>query len=154
MPINRFNIRVYFLLFEGEKVLLSDELIRENAYTKFPGGGLEFGEGTRECARREAAEELGIEVEVLSHLYTTDFFQQSFFVETDQILSIYYVVRNCSDKQIQTSHIRFDFAGSHNQESFRWVDRRLLKEEDLSFPIDKKVLTLVKEWKKSDDTEC
>ena len=49
-----FNIRVYGVLVnENRQVLVSDELIRGKYYTKFPGGGLEYGEGTRDCLRRE-----------------------------------------------------------------------------------------------------
>ena len=52
--MNRFNIRVYGLLINEQKqVLVSDELIRGSYITKFPGGGLEFGEGTRNCLQRE-----------------------------------------------------------------------------------------------------
>ncbi|MFN5439619.1 MAG: NUDIX hydrolase, partial [Bacteroidota bacterium] len=41
-----FNIRVYgILISDDNQVLVSDEFIRGNYYTKFPGGGLEFGEG-------------------------------------------------------------------------------------------------------------
>ena len=41
-----FNLRVYgILLGENKQVLVSDEFIRGSYYTKFPGGGLEFGEG-------------------------------------------------------------------------------------------------------------
>jgi hypothetical protein len=39
-----FNIRVYGILINEQKqVLVADEFIRGNYYTKFPGGGLEFG---------------------------------------------------------------------------------------------------------------
>ena len=48
-----FNIRVYGILInEQHQLLVSDEYIRGNYYTKFPGGGLEFGEGTRDCLVR------------------------------------------------------------------------------------------------------
>ena len=41
-----FNIRVYGILINDKKqVLVSDEFIRGGYYTKFPGGGLELGEG-------------------------------------------------------------------------------------------------------------
>jgi len=43
--------------------------------TKFPGGGLQFGEGTIDCIKREFREELGCEIGVLKHFYTTDYFQ-------------------------------------------------------------------------------
>jgi len=75
-----FNIRVYgILITDDNKVLVSDEFIRGNYYTKFPGGGLEFGEGTRDCLAREFMEEMNLKVKVEEHLYTTDFFQMSAF---------------------------------------------------------------------------
>ena len=78
--MNRFNLRVYGLLInEQQQVLVSDELIRGNYITKFPGGGLEFGEGTRNCLQREFREELNLQVETGEHFYTTDYFQQSAF---------------------------------------------------------------------------
>ena len=47
--MNHISIRVYGLLInEHRQVLVSDEYIRGQHYTKFPGGGLEFGEGLRE----------------------------------------------------------------------------------------------------------
>lgn len=64
-----FNIRVYgILLDENNRLLVSDEFIRGNYFTKLPGGGLEFGEGTRECLKREFMEETGLEVEVGDHI--------------------------------------------------------------------------------------
>ena len=86
--MEQFNIRVYGILInEDKKVLVSDEFIRGKYYTKFPGGGLEFGEGTRDCLKREFIEEMNLQVEVLDHIYTTDFFQESAFRPGDQILS-------------------------------------------------------------------
>src|SRR3982750_4232419 len=88
-----FNIRVYGILVNDKnQVLVSDEYIRGNYYTKFPGGGLEFGEGTRDCLAREFMEEMNLKVEVGEHLYTTDFFQMSAFNPKFQIVSIYYYV--------------------------------------------------------------
>src|SRR6478609_2076845 len=93
--INRFNIRVYGLLVNAEgAVLLSRERIGDIEFTKLPGGGMEFGEGTHECLIREFKEELGIDIEVTEHFYTTDFFQQSAFRSADQLISIYYKVKS------------------------------------------------------------
>src|SRR5207237_2093915 len=89
-----FNIRVYGILINDKKqVLVSDEFIRGNYYTKFPGGGLERGEGTRDCLKREFMEEMNLIVEVGDHIYTTDFYQQSAFNPEHQIISIYYYVK-------------------------------------------------------------
>ena len=63
-PVNtRFTIRVYgILLNERQEVLLSDESYMGYRFTKFPGGGLEYGEGTVDCLKREIREETGLEV--------------------------------------------------------------------------------------------
>ena len=93
MAINRFTVRVYGILFDDNKrILVSDEFIRGDYFTKFPGGGLELGEGTRDCLKREFKEETGLDVTVGEHIYTTDYFQQSAFNSNDQIISIYYFV--------------------------------------------------------------
>ena len=43
--INSFNIKVYGLILESGLILLSKELIMGEKVFKFPGGGLEYGEG-------------------------------------------------------------------------------------------------------------
>src|ERR1700759_2553003 len=89
-----FNLRVYGILIrDNGDILVSDEYIRGNYFTKFPGGGLEFGEGTRDCLKREFKEEIDLEVEVGDHIYTTDFFQMSAFNSQHQIISIYYYAK-------------------------------------------------------------
>ena len=81
-----FNIRVYgIVITEARQVLVSDEFIRGAYITKFPGGGLELGEGTRDCLKREMKEEMNLEVEIGDHLYTTDYFQMSAFNPSHQI---------------------------------------------------------------------
>ena len=89
--MERFNIRVYGILInETKQVLVSDELVHGMRITKFPGGGLELGEGTRDCLLREFMEEMNLAVEIGEHIYTTDFFQVSAFNSAHQIISIYY----------------------------------------------------------------
>ena len=60
--LQRFNVRVYGLLMNDcEQILVADEVFKNgNRATKFPGGGLELGEGTREGLAREFKEETGI----------------------------------------------------------------------------------------------
>lgn len=145
--IVRFNIRVYFLLFSKEKnaLLLSDEWIGGKAFTKFPGGGLEFGEGIIEALHREAIEELGQEIEVIEHFYTTEDFVQSAFNPKDQIISIYYTARLLEEQRFRTTDLTFDFLQREkHEESFRWVTIDQLSPEEMSFPIDKKVVELVR----------
>ena len=99
--MHRFNLRVYGILINDKKqILVADEYIRGGFYTKFPGGGLEFGEGTRDCLKRELKEELGIEAEIGDHIYTTDYFQMSAFRPEDQIISIYYFAKQLEELKV------------------------------------------------------
>jgi len=93
MEEKNFNIRVYGLLInDRNEILLSDELRNGMAFTKFLGGGLEFGEGKIDCLKREFIEELGIEIEIKELLYFTDFYLHSAWSKNDQLISIYYFV--------------------------------------------------------------
>src|ERR1700694_944002 len=108
--MHRFNIRVYGIYInEQRQVLVSDERIRGHHYTKFPGGGLEYGEGTRDCLKREFLEEMSWRVEAGAHLYTTDFFQVSAFHPDHQIISIYYFVHPLEPLSTRLSAMPFDF---------------------------------------------
>lgn len=147
-----FNVRVYGILLDSNKrILVSDEFIRGNYFTKLPGGGLEFGEGTRECLLREFKEETDLDVEVTDHLYTTDFFQISAFNNIDQIISIYYFVKTKEPILLETKTKLFDFAPHQvadpkgNSEVFRWVNWDDLSEDTVSLPIDKVVVKMLKE---------
>src|ERR1700733_10521242 len=105
-----FTIRVYGILMnEKKQVLLSDEFIRGKYYTKFPGGGLELGEGTRDCLKREFKEEMNLEVLVEDHIYTTDYFQMSAFNPADQIISIYYFAKALEPITVPLRNKEFDF---------------------------------------------
>ncbi len=146
--ITRFNIRIYGILVnEYSQVLVSDELIKGQKYTKFPGGGLEFGEGTRACLIREFKEETGVLIEIKEHLYTTDMFIPSFFDDDSQVICIYYLVK-CNDwSKIRTSSVKFDFV-NENSESFRWVKVDEVKNEDyLLLPTDRAVVQIIGAFK-------
>ncbi len=148
----RFNIRVYGLLVWEDKLLVSDEYIRGNYFTKFPGGGLEFGEGTRDCLKREFMEETGLNVVVGDHLYTTDFFQISAFNHKDQIISIYYFVQAEAAGSLATKTALFDFAQQQvadpkgESEVFRWIPLSEISPDCVSLPIDKHVVILLQQY--------
>jgi 8-oxo-dGTP diphosphatase len=152
--MNLFNIRVYgILLNERKQVLVSDEFIRGNYYTKFPGGGLEFGEGLRDGLKREFKEEMNLEVEIGEHIYTTDYFQISAFNPGHQIISIYYFAKALEPITAPLRNMPFDF--DENQllfykkkgeiETFRFVDWNDFSEDTVTLPIDKIVVRILKE---------
>lgn len=152
-----FTIRVYGILINDEnQILVSDEHIRGGYYTKFPGGGLEEGEGTRDCLKREFKEEMDLDVEVGDHIYTTDFYLKSAFNPDDQIISIYYFVTPAEPIRFQLTHSKFDFTETQLKvyqekseiETFRFIDLKNFSEEEVTLPIDKIVAGLLKNPKK------
>lgn len=149
-----FNIRVYGVLInEKKQVLLSDEFIRGKYYTKFPGGGLELGEGTRDCLKREFREEMGLEVQIEDHIYTTDYFQMSAFHSGDQIISIYYFVKALEPITAPLRNKEFDFDEDQMKiyrekteiETFRFIDWDNFSPGSVTLPIDKIVAAILKE---------
>ena len=135
---NRFNIRVYGLLVVDGRILVSDERIRDFAFTKFPGGGLEFGEGVEDCLIREWQEEAQVTITIDSHFYTTGFYQESAFNPNDQVISIYY--------RVSTGELdRLEIQNSDPAQQLRWIALKDLTLADVTFPIDKHVVGLLKQ---------
>ncbi|MBI3137643.1 MAG: NUDIX domain-containing protein [Sphingobacteriales bacterium] len=152
--MHRFNIRIYGLLLNAQQqVLVSDELIRGSYITKFPGGGLEFGEGTRECLQREFLEEMNLKVDVGEHIYTTDYFQLSAFNPEHQIISIYYFAHALEEIKAPLRDKPFDFDEQQlavyeekkEIETFRFINWEDFSPDHLTLPIDKIVASLIKE---------
>jgi len=141
-----FTIRVYGILTDAQKgVLVTDELENGRRFTKFPGGGLELGEGIKDCLLREWQEELNQSIEIIEHIYTTDFYQPSAFHPDKQVISVYYRVKALDAPKVKITDIPFDFSGEKDpSQSFRWVQWEDLSEEVVTFPIDKLVTRMVK----------
>lgn len=134
-----FNVRVYGLLIHNGCVLVSDEQYGDWKMTKFPGGGLEFGEGTIDCVKREFWEETGLMVAETEHFYTTDFFQPSANNSRIQVISIYYIVTIPDLTKLQTKETPFDFSINGPKQAFRWIPINQLSPATLTLPIDQKV---------------
>jgi 8-oxo-dGTP pyrophosphatase MutT (NUDIX family) len=130
----RFNVRVYGLWLQDGQVLVSEELIKSRFFFKFPGGGLEFGEGMIDCLKREWMEELGLHIEIIRHYYTTDFFQPSAF-DDSQVISIYYLVK----PELPNGYV-FPENGT---ERFLFMPADDLLASRISLPIDKKVAEML-----------
>jgi 8-oxo-dGTP diphosphatase len=126
---HNFNIRVYGIWVQEQCLLVNEEQIKGKTIIKLPGGGLEFGEGTIDCLKREWKEELNIDIDVLSHFYTTDFFQASAF-DNSQVISIYYLV-----SAIVPENIVNNVPG---EKTYR-VDIKNVSADTFTLPIDKKV---------------
>lgn len=148
-----FNIRVYGVLInEKKQVMVSDEYVRGRLITKFPGGGMEFGEGTRDCLKRELKEELLIDFEIGDHLYTTDYFQISAFNPEDQIVSIYYYIKALEPFKVPIHTKKFDFSKEQLEEyektkeieAVRFIDLKFFSAHSVTLPIDKIVADLIR----------
>ncbi|MGJ1386598.1 NUDIX domain-containing protein [Sphingobacterium spiritivorum] len=134
-----FNVRVYGILInEHDEVLISDEKTESVSFTKFPGGGLEYGEGLMDALKREYEEECGLSVDVVKHIYTTDFWEKSSFNDS-QIISIYYLVKANQPLNVSIKEKVFDFdkdeAGEKLQ-AFRLVPVNQVKLSELTFKTD------------------
>jgi len=137
-----FNVRVYGIIIDDQnRVLISDERTQNVSFTKFPGGGLEYGEGLVDALKREFIEECNLKIEIVRHIYTTDFYEKSSF-NNSQIISIYYQVKALEPISIELKTKPFDFATLTSdqiidkEEAFRFVEIDNLKSEDLTFKTD------------------
>lgn len=127
-----FNIRIYGLLIEQNRLLITKEPFVDELIYKFPGGGLEFGEGLHDCLIREFKEELNLDIEVVKHIFTQENFIQSAVNPDEQVLMIYYQVKakNFEDFKVKTSDIK----------ELIWKDLDELKAEDLTMPTEQKAV--------------
>ncbi|RZL17838.1 MAG: NUDIX domain-containing protein [Pedobacter sp.] len=139
-----FNVRVYGLLLnDSNEVLISDEQEYGMQFSKFPGGGLEIGEGLIDGLKREFIEECNLDIEILAHFYTTDFYERSVFNES-QVLSVYYLVKESAEIKMAFKTNAFDFDTKEEpHQSFRWVSLKTIMPEDVTFKTDKAVVSLL-----------
>ncbi len=140
-----FNVRVYGLLVnERNEVLISDEKEYGMLFTKFPGGGLEAGEGLIDGLKREFMEECNTKIEITGHFYTTDFYVKSTFNDS-QVISIYYLVINTGALTLNFKTKPFDFDSEGEVlQAFRWINISKINPDEFPFPADKHVAKLLK----------
>ncbi len=130
-----FNVRVYGLLIYENKILIIKEPFAGDVIYKFPGGGLEHGEGLIDCLKREFLEELNLEIEIQGHFYTQDFFLQSRFDENEQIIMIYYRIKAKDISQLVVIETEI--------QELIWKDLNELSTDDLTLPTDKLVTKML-----------
>lgn len=142
----KITIRVYGVLLSEGNVLISRENYKGVDMFKFPGGGMEEGEGSIATLIREWAEELDVDVKPEGHLYTTDFHTVSTFDPSIQVLSIYYRV---SLREEDIKNLPLDPRGTipeNKKESFQWYPLEQLSVDDFTFETEKAAFqTLLKE---------
>ncbi len=109
--MQKLSIRVYGLcVCENEVLVLHEEVQGQRIY-KFPGGGLELGEGPVECLQREIQEELQLTVHPSEQpFYVTPQALASRFLSDTQIILLYYRV-NITQKQRDEIEIEQDMLG-------------------------------------------
>ncbi len=137
-----FNLRVYALIInDNNEILLSDECRFGKFFTKFPGGGVEFGEGILDALHREMEEELNLKIDEAIPFYFNDFHQKSAFHSNHQIVSFYYKVK-CDFQEIVIQD--YSIPSQEEREKQRWCEIKLLETDHLTFPIDRIVLDKLK----------
>lgn len=132
--MRNFNVRIYGIWIRDGALLVTEEYIRDLLVVKFPGGGLEMGEGLRDGLAREWKEELGLDITVGEHFYTTDFYQSSAF-GSSQVISVYYRVE--ADVPNELTNL------VEGERSF-WMPLTEVGEEAFTLPIDKVVGSMLR----------
>lgn len=136
--MKNYNLRVYGIIINSKnEVLVSDERRHGLPMTKFPGGGLIWGEGHKETLVREIQEEMNLDAEIGDFFYVNDFFQKSAFRNDDQLFTFYYYVSKIDFDAIPISNHTYPL--TEDGEKFRWISISDLTEEMFTFPGDKAV---------------
>ncbi len=143
MSTGAFNIRVYGIAIQESKLLISTEMGGDHAFTKFPGGGLEPGEGLADCLIREWKEELNVDIGIGDLFYVNEFYQPSAFNPSQQIISFYYMVNLQTEISVYKA-IEKRWNKDYLVE-FRWEDIHTLQTDDFTFPIDKRVFSQIED---------
>ncbi len=93
--MRRFSCRIYGILRNGDRVLLTRSRFGAKPFINFPGGGVEIEEAPGDALRREFAEETGLVVKPVRTLYAS----QEAHLSTQapiQIVSVYWLVERVS----------------------------------------------------------
>ena len=140
--MNKFNVRVYGIWIKSDKILLSHENIDGYAMTKFPGGGLEFGEGALDCLKREFMEELGVKISQSKLVHVSEKYIPSAFKKNEQVIAVHYLV-DSDDSILNYENIQDTAVGESNLLSFKWHKLNPSLIDDLSFEMDKEAFVKI-----------
>lgn len=91
----QFSCRVYGVLRDGDRVLLTRSKFRGASFVNFPGGGVEIGEAPMDALKREFREETGLVVTPVRTLYASEGAHLSTAMPI-QIVSMYWYVKSAA----------------------------------------------------------
>ena len=140
-----FNVRVYALIVKNNHLLIAEEQHGNIFLRKFPGGGLQFGEGIVQALHRELKEELNADVESASLFCVTEDFVVSFLNNKQQVIGVHYLVelkQDFSDDYFNNNHLALENGQIH----FKWKLLDSIRAEDFSSPVDKVALEKLKKY--------
>ena len=141
--MNLLTQRTYGILInEKQEVLISDEFRFGRYFRKFPGGGVEKGEGILDALKREFKEELSLEIDAHEFLFFNDYFQQSSFDPNVQVTCFYYLVKCSGAKNMALKS--YEIPLTEDGEKQQWISIKKLNIEALTFPIDQDALKTLK----------
>ena len=147
MKVDSFNVRAYGILFNQDSVLLSKEWYANHPgpIFKFPGGGVNLGEGPVDCVIREFNEEANLLVSVHEIIHVGRGFVKSFFNDT-QVISLYFRVQSLGgmppvDKKLPDPEGR---DGAWYQ--LFWCPISQLKPELMTFSNEQEMATVLQKY--------
>ncbi len=123
-----FSCRIYGVLREEGRVLLTRSSFRGAPFVNFPGGGVEIGEAPMDALKREFGEETGLTVRPVRTLYASEGAHLSTAAPI-QIVSAYWLVERAGGT------LRLTGNGDDVLELF-WSDPARLPVEEM-FPADR-----------------
>lgn len=145
-PAGRLNVRVYMMVTRlnpstgKPQVLVSYERLPMGGVMKFPGGGLEWGEGTTACLRREALEELGQPVEVERLVHVSQRAHISSFDPNQQVIAVHYAARLEGEVGFEDDGVLDDVFGKRvpmMHQRLGWRDVHSLETREFQFASDR-----------------
>ena len=145
-PTGRLNVRVYMMVTRQDpstgkpQVLVSYERLPMGGIMKFPGGGLEWGEGTTACLRREALEELGQPVEVERLVHVSQRAHISSFDPNQQVIAVHYAARLEGEVGFEDDGVLEDVFGKRvpmMHQRLGWRNVHSLETRDFQFASDR-----------------